>query len=95
MPQGSKDLLVITFILLLITTMTTTKKFVKKLENGYLIQELVLTKDGQNLVKDLEANWVSNDWIQSILSPYDTVKKQNVVDKKLVSLSCQYFKKDM
>ena len=83
------------FLFFTITTMATTRKFVKKLENGYLIQELVLTKEGQNLVKDLEANWVSNDWIQSILSPYDTVKKQNVVDKKLVSFSCQYFKKDV
>ena len=95
MPQGSKDLWVITFILLLITTMHTTKKFVKKLENGYLIQELILTKEGQNLVKDLEANWLSDDWIQSILSPYDTVKKQNSIDKKYVSFVAQYFRKDI
>ena len=75
--------------------MSTTKKFVKKLENGYLIQELVLTKEGQNLVKDLEDNWLSNEWIQSILSPYDTVKKQNSIDKKYVAFACQYFKKDI
>ena len=75
--------------------MPTTKKFVKKLENGYLIQELVLTKEGQALVKDLENNWLSNDWIQSILSPYDVVKKQNQIDKKYVSFSCQYFKKEV
>ena len=75
--------------------MPTTKKFVKKLENGYLIQELILTKEGQNLVKDLEANWLSDDGIQSILSPYDTVKKQNSIDKKYVSFMAQYFRKDM
>lgn len=72
-----------------------TKKFIKKLENGYLIQEMVLTNAGETLVKDLENNGVSDEWIQSILSPYDTVKKTNTIDKKLVSVSCQYFKKDI
>ena len=75
--------------------MPTTKKFVKKLENWFLVQEMILTKEGQNLVKDLEANWLSDDWIQSILSPYDTVKKQNSIDKKYVSFVAQYFRKDI
>lgn len=72
-----------------------TKKFVKKLENWFLIQELVLTKQGETLVKDLESNGISDDWISSILMPYDTVKKTNTIDKKYVSISCQYFKKDL
>ncbi len=72
-----------------------TKKFVKKLENWFLIQELVLTKQGETLVKDLENNWISDDGIASILIPYDTVKKTNTIDKKYVSISCQYFKKDL
>lgn len=75
--------------------MTTTKKFVKKLENGYLVQEMILTKEGQNLVKDLEENGLSDEGIQSILSPYDTVKKQNQIDKKYVSFVAQYFRKDI
>ncbi len=45
-----------------------TKKFVKKLENWFLIQELVLTKQGETLVKDLESNGISDDWISSILN---------------------------
>ena len=72
-----------------------TKKFVKKLENWFLIQELVLTKQGETLVKDLESNGISDDWISSILMPYDTIKKTNTIDKKYVSISCQYFKKDL
>ena len=33
--------------------------------------------------------------IASILIPYDTVKKTNTIDKKYVSISCQYFKKTL
>ena len=71
------------------------KKFIKKLENGYLIQELVLTKQGETLVKDLEKQWLSEDWISALLIPYDTVKKTNTIDKNYVKLSSQYFKKNV
>ena len=71
------------------------KKFIKKLENGYLIQELVLTKQGETLVKDLENQWLSEDWISALLIPYDTVKKTNTIDKNYVKLSSQYFKKNV
>jgi len=43
------------------TTMSKTFKIVKPLENGYLVQELILTKQGENLVKDLTENGMSND----------------------------------
>lgn len=71
------------------------KKFVKKLENWFLIQELVLTKQGETLVKDLENQWLSEDWISAILNPYDVVKKQNKIDKTYVKLSTQYFKQSL
>lgn len=75
--------------------MATIKKFVKKLDNWFLIQEMVLTKQWETLVQDLEKSWVSDEWIASVLSPYDAVKKTNKIDTKLVSISCQYFKKDL
>lgn len=71
------------------------KKFVKKLENWFLIQELVLTKQGETLVKDLENQGLSEDWISAILNPYDIVKKQNKIDKTYVKLSTQYFKQSL
>lgn len=71
------------------------KKFVKKLENWFLIQELVLTKQGETLVKDLENQWLSEDWISAILNPYDIIKKQNKIDKTYVKLSTQYFKQSL
>lgn len=73
--------------------MPTTFKIIKPLENGYLIQECILTKKGQNTVKDLQDNGMSNEWIASVLLPYDTVKKQQVKDKELVSTVAQYFRK--
>lgn len=72
-----------------------TKTFIKKLENGYLVNELVLTNEGEKLVKNLEGKWVSEEGIQAILLPYDAVKKTNEVDKKYVSINCQYFKKTL
>ena len=70
-----------------------TFKIVKPLENGYLVQECILTKQGENLVKDLTDKWMSQEWIASVLMPYDSVKKQQVKDSKLVSTVAQYFKK--
>ncbi len=75
------------------TTTMNTFKIVKPLENGYLVQECILTKQGQNLVKDLQDNGMSNEGIASVLLPYDSVKKQQVKDSKLVSTVAQYFKK--
>lgn len=72
-----------------------TFKIIKPLENGYLVQECILTKKGQNLVKDLQENWMSNEGIASVLMPYDAVKKQQVKDKELVSTVAQYFKKSI
>ena len=72
-----------------------TFKTIKKLENGFLIQELVLTKEWANLVADMEKAWLSQEWISSILTPYDTVKKQACIDKKYVAFSAQYFKKEL
>ena len=76
-------------------TNNTTKVFkvVKPLENGYLIQEMILTQAWVNLVNDLESAWLSQDWICSILTPYDTVKKTTTTDKKYVANMAQYFKK--
>ncbi len=81
------------FFILLSTTTMNTFKIVKPLENGYLVQECILTKQGQNLVKDLQDNWMSQEGIASVLLPYDSVKKQQVKDSKLVSTVAQYFKK--
>ena len=81
------------FFILLPTTIMNTFKIVKPLENGYLVQECILTKAWQNLVKDLQDNGMSNEWIASVLLPYDSVKKQQVKDSKLVSTVAQYFKK--
>lgn len=72
-----------------------TFKIVKPLENGYLVQECILTKQGENLVKDLTEKGMSNEWIASVLLPYDSVKKQQVKDSKLVSTVAQYFKKSI
>lgn len=77
------------------TTMSKTFKIVKPLENGYLVQELILTKQGENLVKDLTENGMSNDWIASVLLPYDTVKKVQTKDKNYVSTVAQYFKQSI
>lgn len=76
---------------------TNTKIFkaVKKLDNGYLIQEMILTQAWVNLVNDLETSWLSQEWICSILTPYDTVKKTTITDKKYVSNIAQYFKKEI
>ena len=74
---------------------TMIKTFVKKLDNGYLVNELVLTSEWEKLVKNLENKWVSDEWIQSILLPYDAIKKTNEIDKKYVSVNCQYFKKTL
>ena len=81
------------FFILLPTTTMNTFKIIKPLENGYLVQECILTKAWQNLVKDLQDNWMSQEWIASVLLPYDSVKKQQVKDSKLVSTVAQYFKK--
>ena len=70
-----------------------TFKIVKPLENGYLVQECILTKAWQNLVKDLQDNGMSNEWIASVLMPYDSVKKQQIKEPKYVSTVAQYFKK--
>lgn len=70
-------------------------KTVKKLDNGYLIQEMILTNEGQNLVENLNQAWLSQEWIASILTPYDTVKKTTTPDKKLVMNIAQYFKKEI
>lgn len=75
--------------------MSKTFKIVKPLENGYLVQELILTKQGENLVKDLTENGMSNDWIASVLLPYDTVKKVQTKDKNYVSTVAQYFKQSI
>ena len=77
------------------TTTPTTFKVVKSLDNWYLIQECILTQKGQALVKNLQANWMSEEWICSILLPYDTTKKTQVKDKELVSAMAQYFKKSL
>ena len=74
---------------------TMTKTFVKKLDNGYLINELVLTNEWEKIVKNLENKGVSEEGIQAILLPYDPVNKTNEVDKKYVSVNCQYFKKTL
>ena len=81
------------FFIFLPTTTMNTFKIVKPLENGYLVQECILTKAWQNLVKDLQDNGMSNEGIASVLLPYDSVKKQQVKDSKLVSTVAQYFKK--
>ena len=81
------------FFIFLPTTTMNTFKIVKPLENGYLVQECILTKAWQNLVKDLADNGMSNEWIASMLLPYDSVKKQQVKDSKYVSAMAQYFKK--
>jgi len=70
-------------------------KVVKPLENGYLVQEMILTQAWVNLVNDLETAWLSQDGICSILTPYDTVKKQTTTDKKYVANMAQYFKKEI
>lgn len=70
-------------------------KIVKKLDNGFLIQECLLTKQWETLVKDLEKNWMSNEWIASVLMPYDSTKKTQEKDKNLVSCVATYFKKSL
>ena len=72
-----------------------TFKIVKPLENGHLVQECILTKQGETLVKDLTDKWMSQEWTASVLMPYDSVKKQQVKDSKLVSTVAQYFKKSI
>ena len=69
-------------------------KIVKKLDNGFLIQECLLTKQWETLVKDLEKNWMSNEWIASVLMPYDSTKKTQEKDKNLGCMrlyNLQYF----
>ena len=65
-------------------------KIVKKLDNGFLIQECLLTKQWETLVKDLEKNWMSNEWIASVLMPYDSTKKTQEKNKNLVSCLAIY-----
>lgn len=74
-------------------------KFIKKLSNGYLVQELILTKEGLDFVKNNEKqddeNKLSDEGVFSTFVPYDTVKKISIPEKKYVSFYTQYFKKDL
>ena len=74
-------------------------KFIKKLSNGYLVQELILTKEGLDFIKNNEKqddeNKLSDEGVFSTFVPYDTVKKISTPEKKYVSFYTQYFKKDL
>ncbi len=72
-----------------------TFKIIKKLESWFLVQELILTKQGETLVEDLQKNGMSEEGIASILLPYDATKKTQSKDKNLVSCLAQYYKKDI
>ena len=72
-----------------------TFKIIKKLESWFLVQELILTKQGETLVEDLQKNGMSEEWIASILLPYDAIKKTQSKDKNLVSCLAQYYKKEI
>lgn len=73
----------------------TTFKVVKKLENGYLIQELILTNEWAKLVNKLQAKNFSDDGISAILMPYDSTKKAQEIDNNLVEFCASYFKKSL
>lgn len=77
------------------TTTNSTFKVVKKLENWYLIQELILTNEGSKLVEKLQAKNFSEEGIASILMPYDSTKKSQEVDRNYVEFSASYFKKTL
>ena len=72
-----------------------TFKIIKKLESWFLVQELILTKQGETLVEDLQKNGMSEEGIASILLPYDAIKKTQSKDKNLVSCLAQYYKKEI
>lgn len=84
------------FILLFIEQMKTVKKFISQIENGYVINECILTKEWAKLVEQLENNPdFSEDWIKGLLFPYDPKTRTNPKDDNLVVISSQYFKKNI